>query len=78
MCDIKWISPQEHDGIFGFINVLTDGKKHSTRARKTAMLGEEGGTLECERLDTRRSGRADQLRSGLCEFRFISLESGGI
>ncbi|SEJ74340.1 Por secretion system C-terminal sorting domain-containing protein [Dyadobacter sp. SG02] len=77
MNDIKWLSPNEHDSIYGFINVLTNGKK-------IYNWGEEGGYALGRGVHASVSGATPvdpgqpiSFESGYSNDQIISLETGG-
>ncbi|PSL21420.1 T9SS type A sorting domain-containing protein [Dyadobacter jiangsuensis] len=77
MNDIKWISPQEHDGLFSFINVLTNGQKIFNWGQESGYAlgrGVHGSVSGSTPVDP---GEPVSFEAGYANSGIISLESGG-
>lgn len=77
MNDIKWISPQEHDGLYGFINVLTNGQKIFNWGQESGYALGRGVHASVSGSTPVDPGEPASFEAGYANSEIISLESGG-
>ncbi|MGG7665527.1 T9SS type A sorting domain-containing protein [Dyadobacter sp. BHUBP1] len=77
MNDIKWISPQEHDGLYGFINVLTNGQKVFNWGQESGYALGRGVHASVSGSTPVDPGEPISFEAGYANSQIISLESGG-
>lgn len=77
MNDIKWISPQEHDGLYGFINVLTNGQKVFNWGQESGYALGRGVHASVSGSTPVDPGEPISFEGGYANSEIISLESGG-